>query len=380
MHSYFGQVGSNPSQNSPLRQEHPVTTPSAHTSGTSRASRPVRDPSQSRRSSTSSGSLVMVDRSVGDNPTPPLQSGEPEQTSEHAEQPCGVRRPPTPTSAGSSFLRKDGEAGEKGKSLVGTGIVSVAQALRNFVLPKPSKPSVGEKSRRPHSLPVSKLSKSSVMASHISNPSSCSHSPTTQSPNISPQSNDKPKVSKSFRELNKLTSNAAAESRDKNTPPMTPRTLSHEGSQSGKRSPISSTSTPVTASSTSADTETGPKSSSKRDTVLPTHSPRGKLVIKINEGRGLKPSYDPYVVCQFEWNEYVSSGARHDAMDIDDEQKKRLGDKLSSIPIRRTDSDMGRPMAIPMRSRQTSSNGLSENEARQLAKVTDPQWDHEATL
>merc|ERR1712230_171119 len=51
---------------------------------------------------------------------------------------------------------------------------------------------------------------------------------------------------------------------------------------------------------------------------------------------------------------------------------------LQSIPIRRTDSDMGKPMAIPMRSRQSSTNGTGDE--RGLSKVTDPQWDHDATF
>jgi protein-serine/threonine kinase len=102
------------------------------------------------------------------------------------------------------------------------------------------------------------------------------------------------------------------------------------------------------------------------------------LNIKIAEGRNLKPSYDPYVVCQFEWNEYVSKGARQDKMDVDEDDRKGAVAQLSSVPIRRTDSDMGKPMAIPMKSRQSSTNGNGEE--RGLNKVTDPQWDHEATL
>jgi len=65
-------------------------------------------------------------------------------------------------------------------------------------------------------------------------------------------------------------------------------------------------------------------------------------------------------------------------MDIDNEAKKNVLPSLSSFPIRRTDSDMGKSMAIPMRSRQSSTNGLEEG--RGLQKVTDPQWDHEAIL
>ena len=155
---------------------------------------------------------------------------------------------------------------------------------------------------------------------------------------------------------------------------MTPRTLSNDGMTGDRRSPLSSTSASSSAQGVKTDADAGPPtSSSDRASKLPTHSPRGKIAIRIGEGRNLKPASDPYVVCQFEWNEYVSGGSRHDAMEID----HRGGDRTH---VRRDDGDSGRPMAIPMRSRQTSSNGLTEAEARQSMKVTDPQWDHEATL
>ena len=115
-----------------------------------------------------------------------------------------------------------------------------------------------------------------------------------------------------------------------------------------------------------------------KDELSPTSSPRGKLTIEIAEGRNLKPSYDPYIVCQFEWNEYVSKGPKHDKMDVDDDDRKGPVAQLQSIPIRRTDSGMGKPMAIPIRSRQSNTNGNGEE--RGLDRVTDPQWDHEAML
>ncbi|KIW66007.1 hypothetical protein, variant 4 [Phialophora macrospora] len=156
------------------------------------------------------------------------------------------------------------------------------------------------------------------------------------------------------------------------TPPHTPRALSREDyRRADTRSPLSSTST----ASSDKNTQTEQKRPLKDQ--LPTGStPRGKLSIKIAEGRNLKPSYDPYVVCQFEWNEYVSKGARQDKMDVDEDDRKGAVAQLSSVPIRRTDSDMGKPMAIPMKSRQSSTNGNGEE--RGLSKVTDPQWDHEA--
>jgi protein-serine/threonine kinase len=98
------------------------------------------------------------------------------------------------------------------------------------------------------------------------------------------------------------------------------------------------------------------------------------LAVKIAEGRNLKPSFDPYVVIQFEWNEFVSKGSRQDTMDIDGDERKGA---TKSISMRRTDSDMGKSMAIPMRSRQSSTNGMDD---RGLEKVSDPHWDHEAML
>ncbi|KIW46947.1 hypothetical protein, variant 2 [Exophiala oligosperma] len=155
------------------------------------------------------------------------------------------------------------------------------------------------------------------------------------------------------------------------TPPLTPRALSQEDRRIDTRSPLSSTSTTARDSSVDSAEKTIQKEQ------IPTNAPRGKLSIKIAEGRNLKPSYDPYVVCQFEWNEYVSKGARHDKMDVDgDDQKGPVG-ALQSI-IRRTDSDMGKPMAIPMRSRQCSTNGTGDD--RGITKVVDPQWDHDATF
>ena len=319
----------------------------------------------------------MVEKAKVAETTPPLQRGESPQKLVQTEESEAARLPPTPISSASSILQKDGESAENGRPLVESSINSVTQALRNFVLPKSSS---SIKARRHQSLPVSSITKSSVSAAHISNPTSSAHTPPAQSPSASARSPHQPPTSKSFKELSKLTSNAAAESRDKATPPMTPRTLSHEGRHTEKRSPLSSTSTSATARGAPTDIGREVQHPYKRDTVLPTHGPRGKLAVRIAEGRNLKPSFDPYVVCQFEWNEFVSAGARQDAMEGDDDHKKITSERLSSVPIRRTDSDMGRPMAIPMKSRQSSTNGVNEADIRHLTKVTDPQWNHEAIL
>jgi protein-serine/threonine kinase len=163
--------------------------------------------------------------------------------------------------------------------------------------------------------------------------------------------------------------------REKSTPPQTPRALSQEDRRVEAQSPPPSVSTATGDAAPEAEKQDD-QELDKND--IPNSTPRGKLSIKIAEGRNLKPSIDPYVICQFEWNEYVSKGPKHDTMDVDDDERKGPVAALQSIPIRRTDSDMGKPMAIPMRSRQSSTNGAGED--RPLAKVTNPQWDHEATL
>jgi len=121
--------------------------------------------------------------------------------------------------------------------------------------------------------------------------------------------------------------------------------------------------------------------SSKSDGVAPSvGATKGKLTVKILEGRGLKKSVDPYVVVVFQRNELVSKGPHSDdGEDNDDMSHSPVG----GIPISRTGSDSGRPMAIPMKSRQSSNTSLSEyrdfkNKGRKL--FTNPKWDTDAVF
>jgi protein-serine/threonine kinase len=99
----------------------------------------------------------------------------------------------------------------------------------------------------------------------------------------------------------------------------------------------------------------------------------GKLVVVISEGRALRPSIDPYVVCDFQQSQYISEGP------IGGEKREAVkkaphngNAQLQAAGERR------RPMAIPMRSRQSSSSGRDgRTEARE---VTNPRWDHKAVL
>ncbi|KAI0109689.1 serine/threonine-protein kinase sck1 [Nemania sp. FL0031] len=109
---------------------------------------------------------------------------------------------------------------------------------------------------------------------------------------------------------------------------------------------------------------------------------RGKLTIKIREGRGLRKSRDPYVVAVFQRSELISHGPR--TFEDDDEVVAPISSiHMGGIPISRQGSDSGRPMAIPMRSRQSSNTSISDYTAfrnRTRKSFTSPKWDAEAVF
>ncbi|KAI1430113.1 kinase-like domain-containing protein [Xylaria sp. FL1777] len=109
---------------------------------------------------------------------------------------------------------------------------------------------------------------------------------------------------------------------------------------------------------------------------------RGKLTIKIREGRNLRKSRDPYVVAVFQRSELISPGPR--TFEDDDEVVAPTSSAhMGGIPISRQGSDSGRPMAIPMRSRQSSNTSISDYTAfrnRPRRSFTSPKWDAEAVF
>ncbi|KAI1133560.1 serine/threonine-protein kinase sck1 [Nemania abortiva] len=109
---------------------------------------------------------------------------------------------------------------------------------------------------------------------------------------------------------------------------------------------------------------------------------RGKLTIKIREGRGLRKSRDPYVVAVFQRSELISHGPR--TFEDDDEAVAPTSSiHMGGIPISRQGSDSGRPMAIPMRSRQSSNTSISDYTTfrnRTRKSFTSPKWDAEAVF
>ena len=109
---------------------------------------------------------------------------------------------------------------------------------------------------------------------------------------------------------------------------------------------------------------------------------KGKLTIKIAEARGLRRCRDPYVVAVFQRSELISAGPRPTE---DDDNAIAPPPPVGGIAIQRQGSDSGRtPMAIPMRSRQSSNTSVHDyNTFRNRtarSPLTNPKWDAEAAL
>jgi len=285
-----------------------------------------------------------------------------------------------------SLLQTESDEMELGTSFDKEDGSSIFDTLKNYLIPHNAP--VDSPSRRQTSLPVSSVSDDPVLATHFSNPSlppAPDASLSTEAPLFD---HERLRASISSENLAKLTGKAPDVVSLKNTPPLTPRAMSNE-EPAEKKAETSVTSAPPEPEAepeaeTSTPNQDGTDSSAdeiamKLDEAFPrefSSSPqhgspvgplKGKLFVKISEARGLRPSTDPYVVCVFEWNEYISKGAK----DGEEEQKRRQMD---------AEAEAGRPMAIPMRSRQSSHNPGLDGELKGSMPVTDPHWDHEAVL
>lgn len=226
------------------------------------------------------------------------------------------------------------------------------------------------------------VSSSSVHAAHLSNPASYpSTSPGTPNRRQSPVSALSITLA-SFLELKRLTDGVAAFAPIKSTPPLTPRALSTDGTETPKKL------SPSVLNSQSEDpSRVSPKvdrlsavtpGTSSTPNAAPVGPLKGKLLVKVIEARGLRPSQDPFVVCVFEWNESIAKVPTQ----VEGKDKDESRDGFSRpLPIRRSPSEMGRSMAIPMKSRQSSTTSVSDHKSFQNGRtLTDPCWDHEGIL
>lgn len=156
-----------------------------------------------------------------------------------------------------------------------------------------------------------------------------------------------------------------------NTPPQTPRALSNEsrGDRSGNNGkPHGVAAAKMTRSLSSTSNGT------------PGSHVRGQLTVSIVEGRGLRPSHAPYVVCIFQLNEAISDGAKADAMDTRPEFAHVEENTARGVAMRRLGSDTGRSIS-GLRSRQSSMTDIAKlRTTARDERVTDPSWKHEAIL
>ena len=222
--------------------------------------------------------------------------------------------------------------------------------------------------------PLSTITTSpSVSASHISNPTTHRSDSSPDTPTGASQALSAQSSLISHLENTKLTEDAALP-RKKSTPPRTPRALSNDGSESTRRSVA--VSTPRSSQSPARDGLVKQQQAS-----APVSPPKGKLTVKIPEARGLRPSFYPYAVCVFEWNESIARGDKPDSVEMERDDSRGREDPSLALPIKRSGSEMGRSMAIPMKSRQSSTTSLSDQKAFKNGRhVTDPKWNHEAIL
>lgn len=227
------------------------------------------------------------------------------------------------------------------------------------------------------------MSCSSVHAAHLSNPATHQSSTTPNTPTRHLSSVSALSSLTSLIGLVKLTDGVAALPLIKNTPPLTPRALSNDGVDNTKKlpPPISTPQSEDPSSSIDRSNAVTTNTSSVPNTTAPVGPPKGKLSVKIIEARGLRPSHDPFVVCVFEWNESIARGPKHEEAAVDKDEGRGKEDLLGGVPIKRSGSDMGRSMAIPMKSRQSSTTSLSDHKNfKNGRQLTDPRWDHEAEL
>ena len=219
--------------------------------------------------------------------------------------------------------------------------------------------SIPSHARRASSMtPLSNIvTPSNVHAAHFSNPSDTPSEHKLSTPPLSRLHSEFHK-SPSYDRLKKLTCDGL-----KSTPSTPTRALSNQTSRSDQSTSSDHAAQNGNGQNGRSSTSERPAGTTRADSTMggTVVAPKGKLTVKINEARGLRKSLDPYVVAVFQRNELVSKGPQSEEDDEDDGNSHSPGGiPIGGIPISRTGSDSGRPMAIPMKSRQSSNTSLSE--------------------
>jgi serine/threonine protein kinase SCH9 len=379
MHSYFHQVGSG-SSTSPTSG--PLETPAMGSE--------AETPFPFHRRETPTVGLLLLEASdsrndsgcaYGDDVEPslllPHEQSETSQIS--SAQPRGLHPYPTPPVSKPPSLQKlklnDSSSEFEGVDKRRGSVPSTSFAHRKTI-----SDSFPSKARRASMLyPLSAvLTASNVHVTQFSTPPD--HFPAT-TPTSPARSRNTSFTDRSFsydRLKNLKLTDDAGFPRKKSHPPTPTRALSNQTANSDVSSGSDTATTrPAPTSALTADATAA--STSNGAGGAPVKFPRGKLTIKIVEAKGLRRCKDPYVVAVFQRNELVSRGPRSDYEEEDEEMKSPVG----GIPMSRNGSESGRPMAIPMKSRQSSSTSLTDFRDFKMKgrkSMTNPKWDTEAVL
>ena len=167
----------------------------------------------------------------------------------------------------------------------------------------------------------------------------------------------------------------------KNTPPHSPRALSNDGTEVTNKARSGNPRSSTNGSRDDKETTSTASLASLPSTSAPVKPPRGKLKVRIPEARGIRPSDYPYAVCVFEWNESIARGTTVDDGEKEKIESRKKDDVLTGSSTKPILGEMGRSMAIPMKSRQSSSASLSDLKNFKAGRqLTEPKWDHEAEL
>lgn len=380
--SYFGQVRPSSFQrlwSGTFSAAHEDAAQSSSTASSSHKSEQEQEheSSPSSQPPSSPPEPTFRDSSAPEDQGPPLLPHEKVEAPLEDNSPEGgqLHPYPTPPASSRSSLRgaNVGESSGEGArhGVAASAISSTARKMSVTDL-------AGLTGRRPSALaPVTSalVAESSVHTSHISNPGSRRVSTSQNSPvHELPTSIEEDLVSEdraSVRRLKELTLAAASKS-GQSTPNRTLSTA-HPARHDGQDER-------TVSNETSSATGTQTPTSSSTATSAP--AAKGKLTIKISEGRGLKKCRAPYVVAVFQRSELISHGPRDEE---EDDESAITNVAMGGVPIQRQGSDSGRtPMAIPMRSRQSSNTSTGEfNSFRnrtQRRSFTNPKWDAEAVL
>ena len=357
LNSYFGQVRGSPRPRS-------KSTANLASNPTS----PEKEQDEEQQSGPAPQQMATTSPRFPATPNSPLSaSGESPpplpHEKKHPDPPSQAPYPTPPLSNSSSFhaMNNDGAGANGSGRALPSRKRSWQQRRRSFA----SLPSTLR--RHTFSLPttLSNIVTKPHVSAHISNPSTAPETPIAARRSVSRRSQD--------RESRVLTRSAP---RDQNTPPHTPRSgsYSHEHKRGEDLPHILTT----TKSS---------RSSSGGSNAATIGQLKGQLEICIEEGRGLRPSVEPYVVCIFQLSEDISGGPREDEMDTRIDHGPPPEENLAKgVAMKRLGSGSGTPMAIPgLRSRQTSQTNIADLKRGSLRpddkqETTDPQWRHTATF